>query len=72
MSTYLVMGTWNTKHEELDFLCREIVGRGHTPVRLDVSSTRFIESVDLSINDPAFGITASQRLCDLMGGRWKT
>ena len=31
-----------------------------------------IESVDLSINDPDFGIMASQRLYDLMGERWKT
>ncbi len=51
MSTYLVMGTWNTKREELDFLCGEIAGKGHTPVKLDVSSTRFIDARDTAIND---------------------
>jgi hypothetical protein len=31
-----------------------------------------IESVNLSINDPAFGVMASQRLYDLMEGKWRT
>jgi uncharacterized protein (UPF0261 family) len=50
MSTYLVLGTWNTKQEELDFLCREIATRGHTPVKLDVSSTRISDARDTAIN----------------------
>jgi len=50
MSTYLVIGTWDTKHEELDFLCGEIARGGHTPVRLDVSSTRFTDARDIAID----------------------
>jgi uncharacterized protein (UPF0261 family) len=50
MSTYLVVGTWNTKHEELDFLCREIATKGYTPVKLDVSSTRFTDARDTAID----------------------
>jgi len=29
MANYIVLGTWNTKYEELDFLCEEIRRRSH-------------------------------------------
>ncbi len=64
MSTYVVMGTWNTKHEELDFLCREIAGKGHTPVKLDVSSTRFIDARDTAIDEAIH--RAKKELKDVM------
>jgi uncharacterized protein (UPF0261 family) len=64
MSTYLVIGTWNTKHEELDFLCGEIAGKGHTPVKLDVSSTRFTDARDTAI-DSAISRAAGE-LKDIM------
>lgn len=102
MSHYVVLGTWDTKRKELEFLCDEITKRGHTPVRIDLPleerrsrrdtvvdhsistgkkelskvvarvRTEAIINVDLSINDPAFGLLASEKLAALMGTPWKT
>lgn len=49
MSSYVVLGTWNTKGEELDFLCDEIRRLGHTPTKIDASSRVMSESRDASI-----------------------
>ena len=35
-----MIGTWNTKGEELDFVCQELARRNHTPIRLDLSATK--------------------------------
>ena len=40
MANFVVIGTWNTKGEELEFVCRELVKRGHNPVKLDLSSVK--------------------------------
>jgi uncharacterized protein (UPF0261 family) len=40
MANYIVIGTWNTKHEELEFLCKEIRRRSHQPIPLDVSTKK--------------------------------
>jgi uncharacterized protein (UPF0261 family) len=40
MANFVVMGTWNTKGEELDLVCRELVKRGDNPIRLDLSSEK--------------------------------
>ncbi len=40
MGNYVVIGTWNTKREELDFLCAELKRRGHSPIKLDLSSEK--------------------------------
>ena len=38
MANYIVLGTWNTKHEELDFICEEMRRRSHQPIPLDLST----------------------------------
>jgi len=35
MADFVVIGTWNTKGEEVEFVCRELAKRNHNPVRLD-------------------------------------
>jgi uncharacterized protein (UPF0261 family) len=40
MANYIVLGTWNTKREELDFLCEEIRRRSHRPIPLDLSTRK--------------------------------
>ncbi len=40
MANYIVLGTWNTKREELDLLCEEIKRRSHRPIPLDLSTKR--------------------------------
>ena len=40
MANFLVIGTWNTKGEELDFVCQELARRNHTAIRLDLSATK--------------------------------
>ena len=40
MANYIVLGTWNTKREELDFLCGEIRRRSHRPIPLDLSTKK--------------------------------
>ncbi len=40
MANYIVLGTWNTKREELDFLCEEIRRRSHRPIPLDLSTKK--------------------------------
>ena len=35
-----MIGTWNTKGEELEFVCRELAKRKCNPIRLDLSATK--------------------------------
>lgn len=49
MANYIVLGTWNTKYEELDFLCEEIRKRSHQPIPLDVSTKKTTRTRDIAI-----------------------
>ena len=49
MANYIVLGTWNTKHEELDFLCEEIRKRFHQPIPLDLSTKKTTRTRDIAI-----------------------
>jgi uncharacterized protein (UPF0261 family) len=40
MANYIVLGTWNTKYEELDFICEELKRRSHRPIPLDLSTKK--------------------------------
>ena len=40
MANFVVIGTWNTKGEELEFVCQELARRNHNPIRLDLSATK--------------------------------
>jgi uncharacterized protein (UPF0261 family) len=40
MANYIVLGTWNTKYEELDFICEELKKRSHRPIPLDLSTKK--------------------------------
>jgi len=64
MSSYVVVGTWNTKGEELDFLCDEIGRLGHRAIKLDASSQVVSDSRDASIS--AAKDRAVKKLKDIM------
>jgi len=49
MAHYIVLGTWNTKHEELDFICEEIKRRSHQPIPLDLSTKKATRTRDIAI-----------------------
>lgn len=49
MANYIVLGTWNTKHEELDFICKEIRRRSHQPIPLDLSTKKTTGTRNLAI-----------------------
>jgi len=40
MAYFIVMGTWDTKQEELEFICEEIKRKGHRPIQMDLSTRR--------------------------------
>ena len=40
MANFVVIGTWNTKGEELEFVCQELAKRNHNPIKLDLSSEK--------------------------------
>ena len=50
MANYIVIGTWNTKHEELEFLCKEIRRRSHQPIPLDVSAKKTGQTRNIEIS----------------------
>ena len=49
MANYFVLGTWNTKYEELDFLCEEIRRRFHQPIPLDLSTKKTTNTRNIAI-----------------------
>ncbi len=49
MANFLVIGTWNTKGEELEFVCRELAKRDHNPIKLDLSATKSAEDRDAAL-----------------------
>ena len=50
MANYIVLGTWNTKREELDFICEEMRRRSHQPVPLDLSTKKTTRTRDIAID----------------------
>lgn len=50
MSNFIVIGTWNTKKEELEFVCNEIEKRSHRPIKLDLSTKKISGSREFAIN----------------------
>jgi uncharacterized protein (UPF0261 family) len=50
MANFVVIGTWDTKHEELEFLCEEIERRSHHPIKLDLSTRKTKEKRDTVID----------------------
>ncbi len=50
MANYVVLGTWNTKHEELNFICEEMRRRSHQPVPLDLSTKKTTHTRDIAID----------------------
>jgi uncharacterized protein (UPF0261 family) len=50
MANYIVLGTWNTKHEELDFICEEMRKRSHQPVSLDLSTKKSTRTRDIAVS----------------------
>jgi len=50
MANYIVLGTWNTKREELDFLCEEIRRRSHRPIPLDLSTKKANVTRNIAVN----------------------
>jgi len=50
MANFIVIGTWNTKYEELEFICKEIKKRSHHPIRLDLSSKKIAGARDVAIS----------------------
>jgi uncharacterized protein (UPF0261 family) len=51
MANFVVMGTWNTKGEELDFVCRELTKRNHKPIKLDISARKTTEDRDTTLHN---------------------
>ena len=49
MANFIVIGTWNTKHEELDFICKEIGRRSHHPIPLDLSTKKTTGTRNMAI-----------------------
>jgi uncharacterized protein (UPF0261 family) len=50
MANYIVLGTWNTKREELDFLCEEIRRRSHRPIPLDLSTKKATDTRNIAVS----------------------
>jgi uncharacterized protein (UPF0261 family) len=49
MANYIVLGTWNTKYEELDFICEEIRRRSHQPIPLDLSTKKTTDTRNIAV-----------------------
>jgi uncharacterized protein (UPF0261 family) len=63
MGNYIVIGTWNTKHEELDFICEEMRRRSHQPIPLDLSTKKTARTRNDAINQSIS--TAKARLIEI-------
>ena len=50
MANFIVIGTWNTKDEELEFICKEIEARSHHSIKLDLSSKKIAGTRDVAIS----------------------
>jgi uncharacterized protein (UPF0261 family) len=50
MANFVVIGTWDTKHEELEFICEEIRKRFHHPIKLNLSTRQITGTRDVAIS----------------------
>ena len=50
MANFVVIGTWDTKHEELEFICEEIRKRSHHPIKLNLSTRQITGTRDVAIS----------------------
>jgi len=66
MANFIVMGTWDTKREELEFICEEIRERDHHPVKLDLSTKKIKGTRDTVISHTVS--QAKERLKKIMKG----
>jgi uncharacterized protein (UPF0261 family) len=67
MANFIVMGTWDTKPEELEFIFEEITKRGHHPVQLDLSTKKIKGKRDTAISHTIS--QAKERLKKIMKGQ---
>lgn len=54
MSNFIVIGTWNTKKEELEFVCNEIEKRSHrllTFIQID-QEPKILRGAHYSLHSP--------------------
>ncbi len=51
MANFIVLGTWNTKYEELEFICKEIKRRSHHPIKLDISTKKTTNTRDVEVSN---------------------
>ncbi|NWG01631.1 MAG: Tm-1-like ATP-binding domain-containing protein [Syntrophaceae bacterium] len=63
MANYIVLGTWDTKHEELDFICQEIKRQSHQPIPIDLSTKKKMDSREIAVNQSI--LKAKARLREL-------
>jgi uncharacterized protein (UPF0261 family) len=61
MANYIVLGTWDTKHEELDFICGEVRRRSHQPISLDLSTKKTTRTRDIAVNQSILRAKAKLR-----------
>jgi len=66
MANFIVMGTWDTKYEELEFICEEIKKRSHHSIRLDLSTKKIERKRDAVISHTVS--QAKERLKKIMKG----
>ena len=64
MANFIIMGTWDTKYEELEFICEEIRKRSHRPIKLDLSTKKTKEKRDVVIDHTV--ARAKERLKKIM------
>ena len=67
MANFIVMGTWDTKREELEFICEEIKKRSHHPIKLDLSTRKIKGKRDTVISHTVS--QAQERLKKIMKGK---
>jgi uncharacterized protein (UPF0261 family) len=54
MANFIVIGTWNTKFDELEFVCEEIKKRSHRPIKLNLSTKKMTGTRDVAIRHEIF------------------
>jgi uncharacterized protein (UPF0261 family) len=64
MANFIVIGTWDTKREELEFICGEIKKRSHHPIKLDLATRKTKEKRDTVIDHTV--ACAKERLKKIM------
>ncbi len=67
MANFIVMGTWDTKREELEFICEKIKKRSHHPIKLDLSTKKIKGTRDTVVSHTVS--QAKERLKKIMEGK---